>query len=82
MRSPPYEDLTFQVEEIIDTKTKISEIKNRNKSVMFEELYEDCLSYLKIKRLSKAFSTKSDYRMARNIIVTEYMNWVFHFSVL
>ena len=44
---------------------------------MFEELYEDCLSYLKIRRLFKAFSIKSDYRVSRNIIVTECVNWIF-----
>ena len=32
---------------------------------MFEELYEDYLSHLKIRRLVKAFSIKSDYSVKK-----------------
>lgn len=50
------EGRAFQAEEISKTEKKISEIKEgRSKSGVFEELYEDCLSHLKIKRLVKTF---------------------------
>ena len=59
------EGRSFQTE-VSKTKTKISEInEGRNKSGMFEELYEDCLSHLKIRRLVKAFSVKSDYSVKK-----------------
>lgn len=69
------EGRAFQAEEISKTKTKIVEIKKgRNKSGMFEELYKDCLSHFKIKRLFRVFSIKSNYSMSKNIIVTVYIS--------
>lgn len=64
MRSPPHEGLRTRQKKYQKQRQKFQIAKKgRNKSVIFEEPYEDFLSYLKIRRLFKAFSIKSDYKV-------------------